>query len=420
MVRKRAEFVVFVYDLISDVSLIRVLNLIITGSFFMELKKILLFFILILLWIFTVVRASDLECPVCRDDWHPLPMQFFSDHNETVEIPAEDISQRAIRWDMFGNFDDCLSTIQKNDNPVRISTTFFKGDQNKMFSKLSAIKKERIVSLDIVLSNYALTEENVNWLLSLTNLEELSIRTKTIPRDLPAKLMRLNKLKYILYVSDGSKETAEIFMEGISCHPTLESLVLCNMTFGDKISWQLPTKTRRIYIDGSLLSLPLIEKVGGTKSIYHIKILNSKFSDKNIKMKKDCLFHPHVRCLEIHDEKLSRHVLDNIEKLPELKLLAIKVMQEDIAFVKSTISDVRNIIRVLLFFDEHNVRNKLWNDFIKELRFNRAIYVDYYSVWFDHILDYEQSILSRKTIDVSILKVQSDIKSNSSGLIKID
>jgi hypothetical protein len=385
----------------------------------MELKKILLFFILMLLCNFTVVNANELECPVCRDDWQLLPMQPFIDYN-SVEIKAEDMPKRTIKWDMFGNFDDCLSTIQKYNNPVRISTTFFEGDQNKIFSKLSAIKKERIVSLDIVLSKYVLTEENMNWILSLTNLEELSIRTQSIPRDLPSKLIRLNKLKYILYVSDGSKETTEIFMEGISRHPTLESLVLCNMYFGNEISWQLPAKTRQICINNSSLSLPLIEKIGGTKSIHHIKILNSKFSEKNIKIKNDCLFHSHVRCLELHDEKLSQHVLNNIEKLPELKLLAIKVRQEELVFVKNTVTDTRNIIRVLLFFDEHNVRNKSWDDFIKKLRFNRAIYVDYYSVWFDHILNYEQLIISQKTIDISELKVQSDIKSNSSGLIKID
>jgi hypothetical protein len=373
----------------------------------MRLEKIFLFFILTVVVIPVSVYAQEelsIICPVCRDDWQPLPMLPFVNYDEAKEISVDDIRERTITWNMFGNFDDDLNAIKKYDNPISISTTFFEGDQNKLFSKLSIIKKERIVSLNISLKDYSLTESDMNWLLSLTNLEKLSIRTKSIPRDLPSKLTRLNKLKYIKYSSDGSKESTAIFMKGISQHPTLESLILYNMYFDNEILWSLPIKTRMIHINVSSFSLPLVEKIGNTKSVHHITIINSNFLEKNITIKNNPpLFHSHIRCLEISDEKLSYHILNNIEKFPELKLLAIRVLQKNLAFVKSKISDTKNVVRVLLFCDDPKMRNKFWNDFIKELRFNNAIYVEYYSVWFDHFLEYEQSITSQKTIDISVL-----------------
>jgi hypothetical protein len=363
------------------------------------------------LWSFPVVAQAfeySVECPVCKDDWFPMPLKLFHVHDMTMETPIKNDAQKIIVWNMSGNFEDDLNAIQNCNNPINISTTFYKGDKSKLFSKLAEIKCERIVSLDISLSNYSLTVADMNCLLSLTNLENLLIRVKKIPLDLPSKLTCLKKLKYIFYISDRSEESTKTFMSGIALHPTLERLSLCNMRFTSDVSWQLPIKTRCIVLNNCLITLPVIEKIGNTKSIIHAAIPNSKFSETNLEIKTDSLFHSQIRCLEIHDKKLSRYILDNIEKFPKLKMLAIKVEQNDLAFVKSRICDTKNIIRILLFYDEHIIRNKIFDDFIKDIRFNHAIYVDYYYVWFDLYLQLSSD--GKESIPVEMLNFRDKNK----------
>jgi hypothetical protein len=359
--------------------------------------------------VFAGILDFSIDCPVCNDDWFPTPLKLFISEEDDQE---KNIAEKVIFWQIQNNFEDDLETIQNCDNRISISTLSYKGDKNKLFAKLLEIRSERIVSLKILFSNYSLTEENMNWLLSLTNLEHLFIEVKKFPADLPSKLIRLKKLRYIRYISDGTKESTRNFMSGISQHTALEHLKLCNMHFTKDVSWQLPAKIRTIDLDSCLLTLPLIEKIGSAVSVRHIVIFNSKFSETDFEIKTDSLFHSQIRCLEIHDKKLSRYILDNIDKLPKLKMFAMYVDQKDITFVKSRICNTKNIIRALLFFNEPAIRTKIWDDFIKDIRFNHAIYVDYYSVWYNYRANYEQFMERKISISISEIDFLNKVKTN--------
>jgi PHP family Zn ribbon phosphoesterase len=310
---------------------------------------------------------------------------FVNDKNKT----------KSILWDVKeSNIDNVLKTIlsTKEITLISIQTDFYRGNCQLLFNSLLKIDKNKMAAIRLVLPEYELKESDVQWLLSLPNLQKLSIQVKKIPTSFLKGLKKLNKLRVFHCTLDKTEETSRLFLESISAHPSIEYLSIFDVVFSDTYNLTLPPQTSIVEIGLSSLTSKSIKDIGQSTQVRHLAILGSKFP--NCEYDASQYFHSKLRCLEIENKEFSKCIMDSLEYFTELRMLFVQMTDNNSwRCIENKIASTKNILRVLVVDNE--IKNESSDIILKRLRSKYAIYADYYANWMQCVSRYTENYYNK-------------------------
>lgn len=220
------------------------------------------------------------DCPVCV---HSLPDNIkVKSSSKRVYSASEIIYFRLSEPLSIDKIKKEINNANTNNKPICINVAGILKSipKEEVLQIFSPVEKKRIVALGIWMPpEHNLTEKDEAWILSLTNLKELHIQAANLSEKFLSKLSMLKNLVRFHCVCFNSRQRTSALLGGISDHPSLEFLSLAGADFSNNIDWQLGKKVKKIVIDSSQLTIPIIKTIGQSTSVLHIEFINSKFPD---------------------------------------------------------------------------------------------------------------------------------------------
>lgn len=334
--------------------------------------------------------GDDVYCPICSDDWYPLPL----DLNGRMTIAKS--SKKLLLWEVKkSNIEASLKTIRSTNRVVTINAYRYNVSGKLFFAALSKVEKSKIVAINISLPEYTLEESDVQLLLSLPNLQRFSFQFKNAPISLLKGIKKLTELRELSCALDNTEKSSQLFLESIAELSSLERLDMFGMKFSDTYNWILPPKVSIVGIDFSSLTANTIKIIGQSVQVRHLSILNSTFP--SCKETASKYFHSKLRCLEIYDEEFTKCVLDSLEYFEELRMLWIRLADNSYwQLIENKILNTKNVIRVFVVNKE--IKNDISDQMLKKIRTKYAIYADYDTNWGQYVLDYTDSCYEQSSI----------------------
>jgi hypothetical protein len=288
-----------------------------------------------------------------------------------------------------------------------ITTDGYDGTGIFLFATMGKVDKNKIIFLNLSLPEYELTESDVQWLLSLSNLQSLSLRVKNTPVSFLMNIKKLNRLQKLECILNDSKELSQHFLEAITGHNSIESLVMHKVVFSDTYKWSLPQKTSVVEVNLSHLTSDAIKILGRAKHVKHLVLINSEFPECSENATN--YFHSQLRCVLIHNKAFSRCLINSLDNYRDLKMLFIRI-DNNTQFIEDKISETKNILRVLIV--DNDAINEVTDQFLKGLRRKYAIYADYDVNWFRYNRDYAESCFDKKPIHPGLFRISAIKKLN--------
>ncbi|MDR2642732.1 MAG: hypothetical protein LBC74_08050 [Planctomycetaceae bacterium] len=293
------------------------------------------------------------------------------------------------------NIEASLKTIRSKNRLVIINTYQYDGDGKLFFATLSKVEKSKIVEINMFLPEYTLEESDIQWLLSLPNLQKFVFNVKKFPVSFIKGLKNLKKLRELACILDNTEKSSQLLLENIVDLSSLERLDMSNMQFSDTYNWRLPPKASIVQINFSSLTTNTIKILGQSAQVRHLAIFNSKFPPCTEIASK--YFHSKLRCLAIYDKEFTKCILDSLEYFDELKMLFVRFTDNSYwQLIENKISNTKNVLRV--FVVDNEIKNVLSDQMLKKLRSKYAIYADYGGNWLQYVLDYADSCYEKSSI----------------------
>jgi hypothetical protein len=336
---------------------------------------------------------NEIPCPICSDDWFPSPLDIPRDYSGYFVNDKN--KEKSVLWDVKeSNIDNVRKTIlsTKEITSISIQTDFYRGSGQLLFNSLSKIEKNKITAIRLILPAYEMKESDAQWLLSLPNLQKLSLQVKKIPNSFLKELKKLDKLRMFHCTLDKTEKTSQLFLESISAHPSIEYLSMSGVEFSDTYNLTLPPQASIVEIGLSSLTSKSIKDIGQSTQVRHLAILGSKFP--NCEKKASQYFHSKLRCLEIEDKNFSQCIIDSLEYFTELRMLSVQITDNNNwQHIENKIASTKNILRVLVVDNE--IKNESSDIALKKLRSKHAIYADYSANWIQYISRYTETYYNK-------------------------
>ncbi|MDR2651927.1 MAG: hypothetical protein LBC68_06385 [Prevotellaceae bacterium] len=339
-----------------------------------------IFWLIVLIFIFiplAEIRSEDvfsmLRCPVCEKD-APLSEQLPPIHFEIVYTET---------------LEKIINQFSKTPTPLSLEIRHFEvKDCNKFMSLLKKLDSDSIVELCITVPEYVLTKADVCWLLGLKNLKRLGLQVKNDanPTELYTPFLfdnlgKLSKLTHLYFCFGKSTKETDSFLNYITQSISLTWVCLQGITFPKDKIWSFPKNIEKVFISGTILTSQEFDIISKSKSITHLSIINNDKYQLSPNDKDILLSLPNIRCLEIHspdpkDRGVSYNILRNLEKYPDLELLAINLGKEGIALLNDKINNKKNThLKIVLLCE---TANKSLDKIIRQSRKKKDFYIDYY------------------------------------------
>ncbi len=357
------------------------------------------------------------ECPICQDDWYPLPFET----NGTSLRNNVSISPALLYWKQDDRstlpIGDAINVITSCENSIAISVDFYSDtlSMQEFFVALAKIDPARIRYLRLIVPAYSLSDENIQQILEMSQLEYLALCVEKTPVCLLEHLNQLSTLKHFAYVGHHDALESEIILGELNKMPSLKFVGLESMFFQTDLDWKFPEYLASLEIIDSNLTNPFFETIGKIVSLKHFTLLEVSI-EQDLYHKINLLLPPNIKCFETTDQKISNYVLQNLDKYPELRFLDIDLSFEDAKKINDHISKVRNRIRVLVLPDfDMEEQNAL----VANIRKINSIYVDISSDWFRKQSAFRESRISQAKIANLILDVKTLVEKHPQEILGI-
>jgi len=352
-------------------------------------------------------------CPICEEDWFPVPFSDFRDFTTIKRFekidPVQNLAAEAhcaikMFWTIqcSQHMSEQLPLIMDQNSRLYVVVLFPDMDGGaSIIEVLKQVPADRFVSLELTMPNYNLSSEDIDWIVSLKNLRKLSLQLNEVSVETIKHILGKINLTHFNWVphrggvrcflglSDADindiQNTSRDFFYGISNHATLKYLAVSSLHFSVFSDWHLPRNLKTIKIFNSGFSFRKLEILSDTPSLRHITLSGFNFPIMN----ESLFFHENIRCLELMDianginGEFSRLVLINLHRFPNLRFLSVNIGREHLLYVEESMHQ-RNIIRVLLL---PTCISGIEADLvIQDIRRKYSIYADYRCSWNDNVL----------------------------------